>query len=216
MQNAFAKELAQTCRHEMDTMELTPGEISNGGENTSSSSRSDVRAFLSRTTSERPPSLGALAMAVENVRLAMCPTYETDRSTVMVAKYHAGTGTGYVRHRDATNEEGGRRITVLCYLGQDRMKGGHLRVYGTNEGESQEEDMVVADIQPESGLIVIFRSYRLHEVTSVEDGTRYALTSWWTNKSGLARELLLEERLKALRKLAFKRLQRQMKRNHNT
>ena len=50
-----------------------------------------------------------------------------------------------------------------------------------------------------------------HEVMFVEAGCRYAMTSWFTNKSAMIKELLEEERLKSLRKLAFKRLRRNLR-----
>ena len=208
--NAFSNDLATQCIAEMTTLNLTPGEISSGGNNATSSARSDVRTFLNRNTSDRPPMLGCLAKQVDDLRISMCNTYNTDRSTVMVAKYNCGKDTGYVKHRDATDEKGGRKITVLCYLGEAGLEGGELNIYSNEDGE---ENTVVEKVTPTSGTIVIFRSHRLHSVSSVHKGTRYALTSWWTNKAALARELLLEERSKALRKLAFRRLQRQMKKN---
>lgn len=215
--HAFSLELAAQCRCEIDTMELKPGTISKGGANEKSTSRSDVIAFLNNNDA-RPPSLGELAAALEMVRVSMSSAvFDTDHSSVMVAKYVAGEDTGYVRHRDSQDQNGGRRVTSLCYFGDENVTGGHLKIYSEEMEEEEKEKekgegYIIADIEPKPGRIVLFKSYLQHEVMPVEAGCRYALTSWFTNKAALAKEILAEERLKALRKLAFSRLRRNLSR----
>jgi Rps23 Pro-64 3,4-dihydroxylase Tpa1-like proline 4-hydroxylase len=234
----FTHEYASLCRQEIESLELQRGEIAQGGTQQKSTSRTDVRAFLkleessSSTTDKETgkgqqtstPALQRLAQALDALRVQMNGVLQgngalTDRSSVMVAKYSAGTGTGYVKHRDSV-QGGGRKVTALCYFGDEDVVGGELCVYAEPEegageeekgGEGEEDDWVVAArIAPVPGRMILFHSHRLHEVLPIEGGDRYAMTSWWTNQLDLTKELLQEERMKALRKLAFKRLRRNL------
>ena len=62
--------------------------------------------------------------------------------------------TMVIKHRDATDEKGGRKITVLCYFGEAGLEGGELNIYSNEDGE---ENTVVEKVTPTSGTIVIFR-----------------------------------------------------------
>jgi len=66
-----------------------------------------------------------------------------------------------------------RRLTLIYYTNQDP-RGGQLRVYGCGVAQ----DMVVRDIAPVKGRLVVFRSdVVLHEVLPSES-TRFAITLW--------------------------------------
>jgi release factor glutamine methyltransferase len=224
LDNVFSVDYATKCRNEIDKMKLERGEISQGGTNSKTNSRTDVRAFLNSGSNKvETPTLISLSNALDCFRKECTSIFDTDRCSVMVAKYVEGKGTGYVKHRDSV-VGGGRKVTCLCYFGCEDVVGGELCLYVEEKeqekkgrGKSDQgklEDVVEPTlslkVKPKSGRLVMFKSHLLHEVMEIQSGNRYALTSWWTNKKDMAKELIQEERIKALRKLAFKRLRRNL------
>ena len=134
----------------------------------------------------------------------------------MCAKYPANSA-GYVRHRDAKPERGGRKLTCLCYFNNDWVSdhGGKLRIWPctpTNYGETDEvykdtrntATTAFIDIEPVGGRLVVFRSSLWHQVFPTKEVPRYAFTTWLTNRSALAEEIIGEERERLRQKLMAK------------
>lgn len=85
-------------------------------------------------------------------------------------------GTFYKRHLDTFQNDGRRKLSMVCYLNEDNWKpenGGELAIYTQQNGEEQE-----VDIYPFPGRIVIFESQELeHEVKTV-NVPRLSITGW--------------------------------------
>ena len=85
-------------------------------------------------------------------------------------------GTFYKRHLDTFQNDGRRKLSMVCYLNEDNWKpenGGELAIYTQENGMEQE-----IDIYPLPGRIVIFESQELeHEVKTVHV-PRLSITGW--------------------------------------
>ncbi|MCP9199217.1 2OG-Fe(II) oxygenase [Gramella sp. GC03-9] len=85
-------------------------------------------------------------------------------------------GTFYKRHLDTFQNDGRRKLSMVCYLNNEDWKpenGGELTIY-TNE-DGKEEEM---NIYPLAGRVVIFESQELeHEVKPVKV-PRLSITGW--------------------------------------
>ncbi|CAL68305.1 2OG-Fe(II) oxygenase [Christiangramia forsetii] len=85
-------------------------------------------------------------------------------------------GTFYKRHLDTFQNDGRRKLSMVCYLNNEDWKpenGGELSIY-TNEGAREEE----IKIYPFPGRVVIFESQELeHEVKPVKV-PRLSITGW--------------------------------------
>jgi SM-20-related protein len=96
-------------------------------------------------------------------------------------------GGCYAAHRDIPEQptetrEGiaGRLISVVIFLndrsGLVSYSGGDLLFYGLSP-DPQWKDYVIP-LEPETGLLLAFRSETLHEVRPVTDGRRYTIATW--------------------------------------
>jgi SM-20-related protein len=84
-------------------------------------------------------------------------------------------GAKYQRHHDQFRTDDHRKLSVICYLnkGWTSNDGGQLRLYLTSGP---------ADVLPEAGTLVCFRSDQLeHEVLAAKRD-RYSITGWITDK----------------------------------
>lgn len=93
------------------------------------------------------------------------------RFEVQLAVYD--DGPGYVRHADAFQGGGTRRLTAIYYAnpGWIRENGGELRCWPPSG---------MRVIEPVDDRMVVFLSERLeHEVTPVHRGERVAVTAWY-------------------------------------
>lgn len=85
-------------------------------------------------------------------------------------------GTFYKRHLDTFQNDGRRKLSMVCYLNQEDWKpenGGELSIY-LNEGGQEQE----LNIYPLAGRVVIFESQELeHEVKPVKV-PRLSITGW--------------------------------------
>lgn len=85
-------------------------------------------------------------------------------------------GTFYKRHLDTFQNDGRRKLSMVCYLNKEDWKpenGGELTIY-TKENEKETE----LNIYPLSGRVVIFESQELeHEVKPVKV-PRLSITGW--------------------------------------
>ncbi len=85
-------------------------------------------------------------------------------------------GTFYKRHLDTFQNDGRRKLSMVCYLNKENWKpenGGELAIYLDNDGVEEE-----VTIYPLAGRIVIFESQELeHEVKAVKV-PRYSITGW--------------------------------------
>ncbi|HJT91078.1 MAG TPA: 2OG-Fe(II) oxygenase [Mycobacterium sp.] len=90
-------------------------------------------------------------------------------------------------HRDVANHKNdparlaAHRWSLLLYLnGREpastlpTFDGGALLIYETDPGMCDRRVVIV----PEPGMLVLFRSALMHEVTILRDGTRYAVAGW--------------------------------------
>ena len=86
-------------------------------------------------------------------------------------EYSSETADHYKKHIDTLMRSYGyRKLSFSVQLtNPDEYKGGDLNIY------TQEDPMVLSRDQ---GSLVAFPSFRLHEVTPIESGTRYALVGW--------------------------------------
>ena len=98
-----------------------------------------------------------------------------------------GPGGCYKAHRDvptepaATNEAiARRRVSIVIFLndrsGSVSYTGGDLLFFGLSP-DPQWKDYAVP-MEPETGLLLAFRSETLHEVRPVTDGRRYTIATW--------------------------------------
>jgi len=103
---------------------------------------------------------------------------------------HYLTGGLYAPHRDnRTDRQGaalsrGRKVSVIVFLnGQSgqaldgTFAGGELTFYGLMSAPGMENAGM--PLEPETGLLVAFRSDVMHEVNAVTRGERYTLVSWF-------------------------------------
>ena len=83
-------------------------------------------------------------------------------------------GTFYKRHLDTFQNDGRRKLSIVCYLNDERWQksnGGELVIYNENETEEV--------IYPLPGRVVIFESQFLeHEVKPVQKDRRLSITGW--------------------------------------
>lgn len=84
-------------------------------------------------------------------------------------------GTFYKRHLDTFQNDGRRKLSIVCYLNQEDWKpenGGELTIYLNKNGEEE------VSLYPFPGRVVIFESQELeHEVKPVEV-PRLSITGW--------------------------------------
>ncbi|MDR5591294.1 2OG-Fe(II) oxygenase [Christiangramia sp. SM2212] len=85
-------------------------------------------------------------------------------------------GTFYKRHLDTFQNDGRRKLSMVCYLNNEDWKpenGGELAIYLDENGEEKQ-----IDIYPFPGRVVIFESQELeHEVKPVKV-PRLSITGW--------------------------------------
>ena len=85
-------------------------------------------------------------------------------------------GTFYKRHLDTFQNDGRRKLSMVCYLNNEDWKpenGGELAIYTQENGEEKQ-----IDIFPLAGRVVIFESQELeHEVKPVRV-PRLSITGW--------------------------------------
>ncbi len=85
-------------------------------------------------------------------------------------------GTYYKRHLDTFQNDGRRKLSMVCYLNNENWKpenGGELTIYTNEYGEEKQ-----IDIYPFPGRVVIFESQELeHEVKPVKV-PRFSITGW--------------------------------------
>jgi len=85
-------------------------------------------------------------------------------------------GTFYKRHLDTFQNDGRRKLSMVCYLNNENWtseNGGELSIYTTNNGKEEE-----LKIYPLPGRMVIFESQELeHEVKTVKV-PRLSITGW--------------------------------------
>lgn len=85
-------------------------------------------------------------------------------------------GTFYKRHLDTFQNDGRRKLSMVCYLNNENWtpeNGGELSIYTTNKGKEEE-----LKIYPLPGRMVIFESQELeHEVKTVKV-PRLSITGW--------------------------------------
>lgn len=98
--------------------------------------------------------------------------FDLDKIEILqFTEYSSETADHYKKHIDTLiRSYGYRKLSFSVQLtNSDDYKGGDLNIY------TQEDPMVLSRDQ---GSLVAFPSFRLHEVTPVESGTRYALVGW--------------------------------------
>jgi hypothetical protein len=101
-----------------------------------------------------------------------------------------GEGSFFRAHRDVANHKNdparlaAHRWSLLLYLnGREpaadlpTFDGGALIVYETDPKVRDRRVVIV----PKPGLLVMFRSFLMHEVTTVLKGTRYAVAGWMSD-----------------------------------
>lgn len=141
--------------------------------------------------------LEMLLEKLDQLRALIGPEIEItlNMATYMLACY-PGAGTGYVRHRDASPEHPGRRVTAIYYLNPDWVDadGGQLRIWPNDAGGDDIEHATL--ISPLCDRLLLFTSTLEHEVTP-SFNTRFALTSWFYNRSEMQAMLLHEEKEKS-------------------
>lgn len=85
-------------------------------------------------------------------------------------------GTFYKRHLDTFQNDGRRKLSIVCYLNEENWKpenGGELSIYVDNHGKEE-----AVNLYPFPGRVVIFESQELeHEVKPVEV-PRLSITGW--------------------------------------
>ncbi len=99
-------------------------------------------------------------------------------------------GSFFRAHRDVANHKNdpprlaAHRWSILLYLNgrepaddMPTFDGGALIIYET---EPQLRDRRVV-IVPQPGMLVLFRSFLMHEVAMVQEGTRYAVAGWMSS-----------------------------------
>lgn len=92
--------------------------------------------------------------------------------------YRYTAGQMFRRHRDGhvTNEQGQTSLlTYLVYL-NDSFAGGET-IFSEVFGSGANRKKVIHDIQPETGMALLFRHHRLHEGCPILQGTKYVLRS---------------------------------------
>ena len=86
-------------------------------------------------------------------------------------------GTFYKRHLDTFQNDGRRKLSVVCYLNDETWleeNGGELTIHVDENGEEK-----AIDLYPFPGRVVIFESQELeHEVQRVKHSKRFSITGW--------------------------------------
>lgn len=86
-------------------------------------------------------------------------------------------GTFYRRHLDTFQNDGRRKLSVVCYLNDETWleeNGGELTIYVNKNGVEKP-----IDLYPFPGRVVIFESQELeHEVQRVKHSQRLSITGW--------------------------------------
>jgi len=86
-------------------------------------------------------------------------------------------GTFYKRHLDTFQNDGRRKLSIVCYLNDETWQeenGGELTIYTSTNGK---EDTL--NLYPFPGRLVIFESQELeHEVKIVQHSKRLSITGW--------------------------------------
>jgi predicted 2-oxoglutarate/Fe(II)-dependent dioxygenase YbiX len=101
-----------------------------------------------------------------------------------------GEGCFFRAHRDVANHKNdparlaAHRWSILLYLngrspaaGLPTFDGGALVLYETDPKLRDRRVVMI----PEPGLLVLFRSSLMHEVSTVSNGTRYAVAGWMSD-----------------------------------
>jgi SM-20-related protein len=97
-------------------------------------------------------------------------------------------GGHYAMHRDIPSEQvdsdariKGRLVSIIVFLndrtGRSPYSGGELVFYGLSSDPQWKNYGL--PLEPETGLLVAFRSDTLHEVRPVKDGKRYTVATWF-------------------------------------
>jgi Rps23 Pro-64 3,4-dihydroxylase Tpa1-like proline 4-hydroxylase len=118
--------------------------------------------------------------------------HQTDYCSYMLAMYPED-GQGYVKHKDSTGEQPGRKLTAICYLNSEYKSehGGALKLWPRTNKDEKEVQPVI--IKPIGGRLVIFHSDMWHEVLP-SFHRRIACTAWLVNRNDLKLEIISEER----------------------
>jgi predicted 2-oxoglutarate/Fe(II)-dependent dioxygenase YbiX len=99
-------------------------------------------------------------------------------------------GAFYRPHRDRRETPDGsqahrRAVSIVIFVNgphdADGFSGGYLRFYGLL-GDGPLADVGV-DAEPSAGSLIAFRSDVAHEVTTVEQGTRLSIVTWFPDRS---------------------------------
>jgi SM-20-related protein len=86
-------------------------------------------------------------------------------------------GTFYKRHLDTFQNDGRRKLSIVCYLNDETWQeenGGELTIYTSHKGNEE-----ALNLYPFPGRLVIFESQELeHEVKIVQHSQRLSITGW--------------------------------------
>ena len=121
---------------------------------------------------EKYPNLYALSSQMQKLRVKLAPCIMhlegegADQASFMCAKYPANS-TGYVRHRDAKPERGGRKLTCLCYFNNDWVSehGGKLRIWPSSPANHDDIDEDTCN----------------NDTTAFIDDERKLVDDWWSS-----------------------------------
>jgi PKHD-type hydroxylase len=94
---------------------------------------------------------------------------------LQLTNYHEARQGTYVWHQDCGSSGVARKLSMVLQLSDpDEYEGGELQILTKKEPTS---------IQKKRGLITVFPSWTLHQVTPVVKGTRQTLVAWISGPS---------------------------------
>lgn len=88
---------------------------------------------------------------------------------------HSDNGT-YGWHQDVVNQGVSRKLSLVLQLTDpSKYEGGNLQIMVENNN--------ILDVRKQRGLIAVFPSYSLHQVTPINKGSRQSLVTWISGPS---------------------------------
>lgn len=173
--NAFTPdectEIIQTCTEGKLTTELLPGLIDVSGQTVLNKSvRNSHISWIDYEVEETRWIWERIQTGVSEVNKNVFKFDLGDIQRIQFSKYGDDLGK-YDKHTDTNNmADTVRKISVSIQLSDpDDYQGGDLNLY------SQEAPYTMPR---EQGMMILFPSFMLHEVTPVTQGTRYSLVAW--------------------------------------
>ena len=177
------------CRELASAMRRDPGQQATiFGDTAAGEIERDIRRALEVSVTGEQQAM--LAARLEALRPELESHFKTPLAVAEEPSFvRYPQGAFYRAHRDSRKTPDAadahrRAVSVVIFVNGPRdvdgFSGGHLRFYGLM-GDGPLADVGI-DAEPAGGALIAFRSDVLHEVTTVEDGERLSVVTWFVQR----------------------------------